>query len=89
MTEFDIVAVEKLREFKKSYPNVTGGDMQTFALGTLAMKELISEYQNLLKLAGVPEILIEFPRFIKGLPVTESDIEWAKTKIEEYKNLHK
>jgi hypothetical protein len=47
--------------------------------------ELIEDYKRVLMLAGVPELIIENPAFIQGLPPTQEDIDWAMKCIEKRK----
>lgn len=41
----------------------------------------INQYKSVLKLAGVPKLLIEYPSFIRSVPPSLEDIDWAKGKI--------
>jgi len=41
-------------------------------------------YQYLLRFAGVPELIIANPDFIKGKKPTDEDMEWAMQKVEEF-----
>lgn len=51
------------------------------------LERKIDSYKTILRIAGVPEFLIENPEFIKSIPPTEDDIEWAKNEIEKHKNI--
>lgn len=46
----------------------------------------IEDYKKLLRMANVPEILIENPQLIRSLPVTDEDFNWAKEQIDKKKN---
>ena len=45
----------------------------------------IARYQRIMKLAGVPEFLIDHPEFINLEPVTKEDLEWAEKVINKLK----
>ena len=51
-----------------------------------ALKKRIADLEQLCRFDDIPELLIENPAMIIGQKPTEKDIEWAKQKIEEYKN---
>lgn len=44
--------------------------------------EQIMELKKILKFAGVPELIIENPKFIYGGEPSEKDIEWAKSILQ-------
>ncbi len=41
----------------------------------------IAAYKHVLKLAGVPDLLIDHPELINRLPLSRHDYEWAKGEI--------
>lgn len=47
------------------------------------LKARLDGYERLLRIADVPELLIEYPNILHGKP-TEKDIEWARGVIEKY-----
>jgi len=51
--------------------------------------KLIEEYKEVLRMAKVPKLIIENPKFIKSMPITKDDIEWAKQKIKEIQSQSK
>lgn len=53
------------------------------------LKERVENYKKLLRIAGVPELLIENPELIISYePPTADDIVWAKKEIEKIENKH-
>lgn len=56
--------------------------------GILPIAEIskIPHYKRILKMAGVPELLIDYPELLKSMPPDKEDIEWANRKIKEFKN---
>ena len=46
------------------------------------LKSLIEDYKEVLRMAEVPELIIEYPNFIKSMPITQKDFEWAKQELD-------
>ena len=48
--------------------------------------ELIENYKKVLRMANVPEFLIEHPEFINSIPPTQADLDWANKCYQEITN---
>ncbi len=51
----------------------------------IGLLKKLGQYQDILRMAGVPEFIIKYPQFIRKVPLTQEDIDWAKNKIARYK----
>ncbi len=50
------------------------------------LAEMLIQANKVLDMAGVPSFIIEHPDFINSMPITQTDIDWAKKEIELYTN---
>lgn len=48
-----------------------------------SLRDKIFLYKSVLKMAKVPKVIIENPQFIRSMPITQEDIDWAKDQIAE------
>jgi len=48
------------------------------------LSDRIEDYKYVLKLIGVPEIIIEYPRLVRSNKMNKKDIQWAKKVMKRF-----